>query len=197
MEFKCKHKSGEENGGEMRDVIFFLRRKDAQFNFLVYFQDRSPTSMLDFRWSSSNTNSAPCFGISVSSNLYCCSSLIKSIVHSKRVTRTLSFYSTCISFVFSRFFHNLIIIAITLWGQLTCINQLGLSHPSLDSLQFYCALGHPNFTWKINKPPLSYLTLLMSVFVTHYPCISSVTMWGCTEHQRIAPWWCSTQECPT
>lgn len=76
---------------------------------------------------SSKASPAPHFGISVSSNLYCCSSLIKSIVHSKRVTRTLSFYSTCISFVFSRFFHNLIIIAITLWGQLTCINQLGLS----------------------------------------------------------------------
>lgn len=47
----------------------------------------------------------------------------KSTMHSKRGTRTLRFYSTCVSFVFSRLFHNLIIIAMALGGQLTCINQ--------------------------------------------------------------------------
>lgn len=130
MELRGKQGSGGKGTSKRpsRNIIFFCSRGGSpSFTFPCFL-------WIVFKWDTlgcvlrlRQRNTASYFGISVSSNLYCCSSLIKSIVHSKRVTRTLSFYSTCISFVFSRFFHNLIIIAITLWGQLTCINQLGLS----------------------------------------------------------------------
>lgn len=60
-------------------------------------------------------------------------------------------------------------------------------HRSPDFLHFYHAPGHPNLLEKLINLPPSYLTLLMSVVVTHYPCTSSEITEGCNGHQLVPP----------